>query len=93
MVTFLSYAMGLRDSELKNSFELAQTPHYQINDRELVGLGWKLEQYGERWFISHAGRTPGFATFMGFDPESNKGVVVLSNTNFESDVIGMWALR
>jgi len=39
ILSFLSYAMGLKDSDLKNSFELTQKVNRQIDDQISIGLG------------------------------------------------------
>ena len=95
MLSFLSYAMGLKDSNLKNSFELTQNANHQINDQLSVGLGWHMlhENDDDRTFIWHNGRTLGFTSFIGFDPKTNHGVVVLSNSNTLVDDIGIWLLK
>jgi len=42
--------------------------------------------------IWHNGATNGFTSFVGFDPKSNQGVVVLSNSLIIVDDIGVWLL-
>lgn len=96
MLSFLSYAMGLKDSDLRESFELTQKTTHKINDQLSMGLGWHMLHQGDdndRTFIWHNGRTPGFTSFVGFDPESSQGVVVLSNSNTIVDDIGIWLLE
>jgi len=92
MLSFLSYAMGLKDSDLKNSFELTQNINRQIDDQISIGLGWHMTHEDDRMIIWHNGATNGFASFVGFDPESNQGVVVLSNSLIIVDDIGSWLL-
>jgi serine-type D-Ala-D-Ala carboxypeptidase/endopeptidase len=54
-------------------------------------LGW-FEANGLIW---HSGGTPGYRSFMGFDPKRRIGVVVLSNAATDSGVddIGMHVLN
>ena len=92
MLSFLSYAMGLKDSDLKNSFELTQKVNRQIDDQLSIGLGWHMTHEDDRMTIWHNGATNGFTSFVGFDPESNRGVVVLSNSLIIVDDIGVWLL-
>ena len=92
MLSFLSYAMGLKDSDLKNSFELTQNVNRQIDDQISIGLGWHMTHEDDRMTIWHNGATNGFTSFVGFDPESNRGVVVLSNSLIIVDDIGVWLL-
>ena len=42
-----------------------------------VGLGWNIDSAGRYW---QAGSTPGFRSFIGFDPKTRRGVVILSST-------------
>jgi len=49
-------------------------------------------QKEDRTIIWHNGATNGFTSFVGFDPESNQGVVVLTNSLNIVDDIGVWLL-
>ncbi len=93
MLTFLSYAMGLKDSDLRNSFELTQKINRQIDGTLSIGLAWHMLQKEDRTIIWHNGATNGFTSFVGFDPESNQGVVVLTNSLNTVDDIGVWLLE
>ena len=93
MLVFVSYAMGLEDSDLSNSFKMTQQPNRQISDGLFVGLGWHITQKDDRTNIWHNGATNGFTSFVGFDPESKQGVVVLSNSLIIVDDIGFWLLE
>ena len=94
MLLFLSYAMGLKDSSLKKSFEVSQTANHEIDDTLSIGLGWHITQdEDERRIIWHNGATNGFASIIGFDPESNQGVVVLTNSMMFVDDIAVWLFQ
>jgi CubicO group peptidase (beta-lactamase class C family) len=93
MLTFLSYAMGLKDSDLKSSFELTQKVNRQIDDQLSIGLAWHMTQKDDRMIVWHNGATNGFTSFVGFDPELNQGVVVLSNSLIIVDDVGYWLLE
>ena len=93
MLVFLSYAMDLEDSELQPSFELAQTANHEINEILSIGLGWHIIDNGERNIIWHNGATNGFASFVGFDSDSNEGVIVLTNSQVLVDEIGLDVLE
>jgi len=94
MLTFLSHAMGMKESSLKNSFELAQTANHKIDDLLSVGLAWHITQNEDgRKIIWHNGGTNGFASIIGFDPESNQGVVVLTNSTIAVDDIAVWMFQ
>ena len=81
MLIFLSYTMGLKESSLKNSFELTQTSNHKIDHKSSVGLAWHITQDDGRKVISHGGVTNGFSSFVGFDSDSKEGVVVLTNNS------------
>ena len=93
MLVFLSYAMGLKDSELQKSFELTQTANHEINEILSIGLGWHIIQTDERNIVWHNGATNGFASFVGFDSDSKEGVVVLTNSQVLVDGIGLEILE
>ena len=93
MLSFLSYSMGMNNSSLKNAFELAQTANYEINDNLSVGLAWHISENEGRKIIWHNGGTNGFSSFMGFDPDSNQGVLILTNSGLNVDDIAMWLFQ
>jgi D-alanyl-D-alanine-carboxypeptidase/D-alanyl-D-alanine-endopeptidase len=43
-----------------------------------AGLGWVIDREGRYW---HNGGTGGFHSFVGFDPKSRRGVVILAATS------------
>ena len=89
MLAFLSYAMDFDGSELQPAFELIQTPNHQINEILSIGLGWHIIDNGERNIVWHNGATNGFASFVGYDSDSEQGVVVLTNSQALVDEIGL----
>ena len=93
MLVFLSYAMGLEDSSLREAFELAQQPRHKIDDMMSVGLGWHITEKEGQKTVWHNGATNGFASYMGFDPDTDKGVVVLTNSMMLVDDVAMWMLE
>ena len=93
MLAFLSYAMGQKDSSLINKFEVAQEPNYKINDNLSIGLGWHVTENEKRKIIWHNGGTNGFSSFMGFDPESKQGVLILTNSAMTVDDVAIWLFQ
>ncbi|MCH9659236.1 beta-lactamase family protein [archaeon] len=89
LLVLLSHAMSLKNSELKEVFVMTQTPNHQINELLSIGLGWHIIEKNEQTIILHNGATDGFASFFGFDPDSNQGVVVLTNSHALVDNIGL----
>ncbi len=43
-----------------------------------TGLGWQIDKDGRYW---HNGGTGGFHSFIGFDPKSRRGIVILASTS------------
>ena len=89
MLVFLSYVMGLKDSKLQSAFELAQTVNHKINEMMSIGLGWHIITQNNRNVVWHNGGTDGFVSFAGYDSDSKRGVVVLSNSMEPIDRIGL----
>ncbi len=56
------------------------------NPRMEVALGWHVLNPGGTEVIWHNGGTGGYRTFIGFDPKSRVGIVVLSNTSTTTGV-------
>ena len=89
MLAFLSYAMGVKNSDLRDSFCLTQIPNHEISKMSSIGLGWSIINNGKKNIIGHNGGTDGFASFIGFDSDSHKGVVLLTNSQELVDKIGL----
>jgi CubicO group peptidase (beta-lactamase class C family) len=53
-----------------------------------IGLCWHLRQTGRSEIIWHNGGTAGYHSFIGFDPKTGAGVVVLHNSAASIDDIG-----
>jgi len=74
------------DDKLYTSMRMAQQKQANFDTDRDIGMGWLIEKNGLLW---HNGGTGGFRSFMGFDPTSKNGVVVLSNSVDEVDSMGM----
>jgi D-alanyl-D-alanine-carboxypeptidase/D-alanyl-D-alanine-endopeptidase len=58
-----------------------------------IAMGWHLfHQFGTE-IVWHNGGTGGYRTFAGYTPANKRAVVVLTNTNFDSDDIGRHLLE
>ena len=61
---------------LRAAMHLTQEPQLEhTGDNE--GLGWQIDSSGRYW---HNGGTGGFRSFVGFDPKTKRGVVILAST-------------
>jgi serine-type D-Ala-D-Ala carboxypeptidase/endopeptidase len=61
---------------LRPAMHLTQETQIE-NDDANVGLGWNVDS-AERYWI--AGSTPGFRSYISFDPKNRRAVVILSST-------------
>ena len=91
MLALLAAYLDPAPSPLRAAMDLAATPRADASRGRRIGLGWFTGGPGERlrW---HNGGTGGFTAFVGFDPSSGRGVVVLSNASVSVDVLGMHLL-
>jgi CubicO group peptidase (beta-lactamase class C family) len=60
--------------------------------RMRIGLAWHILHKVSRTIVWHNGETGGYHSFIGFDPDARRGVVVLSNSATSIDDIGMHLL-
>ena len=74
---------------LDRAMQMCHKQHFVIEDSESVelsvGLGWIREKYknlgsGDLTILWHNGQTYGFASFLGWEPQTGAVVVVLSNS-------------
>ena len=90
LMTFLEANIGEPTSPLEHALRDAHRGHHVPRPGMGVGLGWMNTKRGALNLVGHNGGTAGYSTFIGFDPETRAGVVVLANSGgFEySDKIG-----
>lgn len=69
------------------------TPRAEMDKDIQVGLGWIISKDAKGTVIWHNGGTGGSRSFIGFDPVSREGVVVLTNSAVEADSLAMSLLR
>ncbi|MYA09406.1 MAG: serine hydrolase [Holophagales bacterium] len=94
MLTFAEANLGVRESPLRE--EMAET-HRSRRDFSApgmrIGLGWVIRSGHGRDLHWHNGGTGGYRSFVGFDLESQTGVVVLSNSGDSVDDLGFHLLE
>lgn len=90
MTRFLQQAMAGEDDLLRRSLEPLWTGGEAGPD---AGMGWALDTLDDEPFYWHNGRTGGYHAFLGFLPESGRGIVVLSNTSHDGDALAVSLLR
>lgn len=77
MLTFLACELGFKTTALKPSMDAQFAVTRPAGGSMKVALAWHLRNGETPW---HNGGTGGFRTFMGFDPKTKIGVVVLANS-------------
>jgi serine-type D-Ala-D-Ala carboxypeptidase/endopeptidase len=91
MLTFLEAALGYRSSPLSGAFAAMAATRIETNNPGLkAGLGWAIQTEHGTEILWRNGGTPGFASWIGYEPRSRVGVIVLMNTFAEggADDIG-----
>ena len=80
---------NMQQNELAAAIKLAHQPTAEFgNSLTKVGLGWIIQGTADGDVYMHNGQTGGFASFIGFNPTSHKGIVILSNTSILMDEVG-----
>jgi CubicO group peptidase (beta-lactamase class C family) len=89
LLTFLAANMGLIDSNLYEAMLVTHEPRHHVGDSMQVGLAWHIRTQDDIEIIEHHGATGGYWSFAGFVKDQQIGVVVLSNTFYDIDEIGL----
>jgi CubicO group peptidase (beta-lactamase class C family) len=93
LLTFLSANLEITKTPLTPAFRLMQTVRHATDSPDMeIMMGWHVwKRYGVN-IIWHNGVTGGYWSFIGFDPVTKLGAVVLSNSRFDNDAIGLHAI-
>ncbi len=93
MLRFLAANLGLVETPLEG---VMQTTHARrggiAGDSLSAGLGWMIREADGGELVWHNGGTGGYRSFVGFDPEARRGVVVLTNSDRGLDDVGFHLL-
>ena len=87
MLLFLKMQLPLDDKIPSEAVKLTQELQAEVGRK--MGLGWHFSKDHIRW---HNGGTGGYKSFCGIDLEKNRGVVVLSNSTYSVDDLGLYLL-
>ncbi len=96
MTKYLAFQMGKIDKlNFKEGLKLMQTRRFETDiPNTAIGMGWLIsESMWDRTIIWHNGGTGGYRSFIGFIPETNSGVVVLSNQANDVDGVALEILK
>jgi hypothetical protein len=95
MLTFLAAVLGYSESKLAPAMAAMLVPRKPTGMPGLdIALGWHISTRDGSELVWHNGGTGGYRSFIGFDPKTRVGVVVLTNVSNEAggDDIGMHLL-
>ncbi len=93
MLTFVEANLGLVESPLHAAMAVTHAPRRDFAPPDMrIGLGWVTRRGHGRELHWHNGGTGGYRSFLGFDLESQTGVVVLSNSGDGVDDLGFHLL-
>lgn len=80
MLTFLGANLGLIKTPLASAMAAEISIRRPAGDPDMeIAYNWFIQTKNGNSIIWHNGGTGGYRTYMGFDPKSRTGVVVLSN--------------
>ncbi len=80
MMKYLMANLGVYGpASLQDAMKWAQQGYFQANDQMIQGLGWQRKHEDGILIIEKNGGTNGFSSWIGFDPVSQTGIVLLSN--------------
>jgi CubicO group peptidase (beta-lactamase class C family) len=88
MLTFLEANLGPPTSDLERAMRASHQVREDAGQDMGIGLNWLTRTTDGRRILWHNGGTGGFRTFLGFDPDAQVGVVVLTNSAHSADDIG-----
>jgi CubicO group peptidase (beta-lactamase class C family) len=95
LLTFLAANIGIEKSPLAPSMAAMIATRRPTGTQNLeIALGWHIWTRDGHEIIWHNGGTGGYRTWIGFEPKSRTGVVVLSNTSTSAgpDDVGLHLL-
>ncbi|HTY64554.1 MAG TPA: serine hydrolase [Acidobacteriota bacterium] len=86
MLSFLAAQLGYKSTVLDPAIALTRAKRMPADGKMEIGLGWLMRPKKDSEIVWHNGGTGGYRSFVGFDPKSRIGVVVLSNVNTQAGV-------
>ena len=93
MLKFLAANLDTRATPVTKALAMTRGARRDISGPMKIGLGWQILNPFGRTIVWHNGGTGGYRAFIGLDPESERGAVVLSNQSVSSDDIGLHILE
>jgi hypothetical protein len=89
LLLFLAANLGLTDTPLNKAMQAARALQNDgVRTGSHVGLGWLILDNDGNDIVWHNGATSGFRSYIGFLPQQDEAVVVLSNQSNWIDDLG-----
>lgn len=82
-IQFLAANLGLIQSPVTELLKRCHQFQYKINSSESIGLAWIITHSKNGDIIWHDGITGGYRSFIGFNRKTEKGMVILTNSNMD----------
>ena len=92
MVLYIMANMHDSKSSLSKAMQLTHQPRHDKANGSSVGLGWHITPGQDGDITWHNGGTGGYRAFAGYNPKTNQGIVVLTNSDQSVDDIGFHVL-
>lgn len=86
MIIFMKAQVGSKN-KLTKAIHLTHQITF-ANDDQIMALGWRIKKAGNKKIFHHSGGTGGFRSFVAFDDESQKAIIILSNAALDITAIG-----
>ena len=81
MVRYVQGQLGTATSPISPALRMSQQ---KVSDAPPMAMNWMLMPVGGRTVHVHEGGTGGFSSFVSFDQQKQRGVVILSDTTWNS---------
>jgi CubicO group peptidase (beta-lactamase class C family) len=93
MTKFLAANIGSTHSSLGSAMHACHEKQFSPTSGFAVGFGWMISNSNQAEIIWHSGGTGGFRNYLGFNPKTQRGVVILSNSTEDwTDELGLLIL-
>ncbi|MFV1988562.1 MAG: serine hydrolase [Gemmatimonadota bacterium] len=93
MLTFLDANIGEPAGDLERAMRVSHAAIIEAGGGNDIGFNWHILSVGDDRVVWHNGGTGGYRTFVGFEPQREIGVVVLTNSTEGADDIGFHLLN
>lgn len=93
MLRYLEANMARRDTPLAAAIKRAHEPLHKDSEQREYGLFWLRQRDAEgRTILWHNGGTGGYRSYLGFTDDHRFGVVLLANSQLNTDKLGIQIL-